>query len=617
MRFRELAERYEELERTTKRLEMRATIARAVREAPRADLAKLLYLSQGLLRPEYEGVELGVADSLARRAIAIAAGVSPEEVGRRAQASGDLGRTAEELLRDRPKPLDPGELSIDEVYDGFLGIARTHGPGSTDAKVDRLASLLARATPLEARYLIRFALGTLRVGVREMTILDALSEAFGAGDPAAREQIEDAFNLTSDIGLVAEVLAERGLSGLRELRLTVGRPVRPMLAERARSLEEILTRMGGRAAFEFKYDGLRVQAHLAADGSVRLFSRRLEEIGPQFPELAPALVASVRQRPSIIEGECIPVDPETGEMRPFQEVSRRRGRKHEVTRLAEEVPVVLVVFDVLLAGGESLLAEPMPKRRAALESLVRPAERVQLAVHRPVASPEEAAAFFDEAVAAGAEGIMAKSLAPESVYRPGARGFWWIKYKREYVANLDDSIDGVVVGGFYGRGRRAGRFGSYLLAAYNPTADRFESFTRVGSGFDDRMLERLAERLRPWEVDERPPGVDTGLAPDRWIRPQLVLEVKGAELTLSPVHRAAEGRFRPGAGLALRFPRFTGRLRDDKGPTDATTSDELAEMYARQARTLSKSTAAPPPPDEGPEAPSSASERGPRAPKGV
>ncbi len=583
MRFAELAAAYERLEATASRLEMRHQLAELLRPLRDGDLERALYLSQGLLRPEYEGVELGVADSLARRAVALAAGEEEPSVARRAKESGDLGRTAEELLTPRPR-LAGEPLTVQEVYAAMRAIAAASGEGSQEAKVQTLVALLGRASPLEARFVVRFVLGTLRVGVREMTILDALNEAFADGSKASRGAIESAFNLSSDLGRVATSLADGGVSALAAIGLEVGRPVRPMLAEREPTLEAVLERMGGRAALEYKYDGLRVQAHVDRGGQVRLFSRRLEEIGAQFPELVADLPKAIRSPPAIVEGECIPVDLDTDELLPFQNVSRRRGRKHDLDRVQKEIPVRLFLFDVLLDGGEPVYGEDFPKRRARLARLLRPTETVRLAEQRVVSSADEARAFLDDAIAAGGEGVMAKSLKDGSAYRAGARGYWWIKYKRDYTVGLIDSIDGVVVGAFHGRGRRAGKFGAFLLAVYDKGRDRFESFTKVGSGFDDAALAEMPRRLEPFASEERPKAVETGLEPDRWFRPGLVLEVRGAELTLSPIHRAALGAVRAGSGLALRFPRFTGLYRDDKGPTEATSSHELLEMYRRQVR---------------------------------
>ena len=589
MEFRDLASAYARLEATKKRLKMRQILVELIRPVHPPDLAKVLYLSQGMLRPEYEGVELGVADSLARRAVASATGLEEAEVERRTKASGDLGTTAAELLESNPREQAGAALSVADVYRELTTIATAKGAGSQDVKVRTLVDLLSRATPLEAKFIVRFVLGTLRVGVRELTILDALTEAFADGSKEARTRIEAAFNLSSDLGLVAGALVEHGLDGLASIGLEVGRPIRPMLAEREPSLEEVLKRMGGTAALEFKYDGLRVQAHIPTSGPPRLFSRRLEEIGAQFPELLHDLPKAVGRLPAIVEGECVPVDLDTGEIQPFQLVSKRRGRKYDLDKAQTELPVCLYLFDVLMAGGEPTYSLDFPDRRAALATMVRPNDHVGLAQQKVVSDVEAATAFLDESIAAGGEGVMAKSVKPGSSYRAGARGYWWIKYKRDYTDGLSDSIDGVVVGGFHGRGRRAGKFGAFLLAVYDPKKDRFESFCKVGSGFDDAQLAEMPKRLAKFASDTPPPEVITGLAPDRWFRPGLVLEVRGAELTLSPIHRAEQGAVRAGAGLALRFPRFTGRFRDDKGPTEATTSHELLEMYRKQVRQESTS----------------------------
>ena len=584
MKFAELAGAYEKLEGTRKRLELRAILVELFRPLSGPELPEVLYLSQGMLRPEYEGIELGMADSLARRAVAQATGADEARVATETRKSGDLGSTAATLLEERSNPPGHGGLTVSEAYASLSRIAGAKGSGSQDAKIQVLTDLLSRASPLEGKFLVRFVLGTLRVGVREMTILDALAVAFADGTKESRQKVEAAFNLSSDLGLVASVLAEKGTPGLAGITLEVGRPIRPMLAEREPSLHDVLERMGGSAALEIKYDGLRVQAHIPKKGPVRLFSRRLEEISAQFPELVEELPKAILRAPAIVEGECVPVEGATGDILPFQEVSRRRGRKYDLERLREEVPVCLFTFDVLLADGRPVYERDFPERRRLLEEIVRPTERIRLAVQEVVHDEDAATRFFEQSVAAGGEGVMAKSLKPGSSYRAGARGFWWIKYKREYTAGLSDSIDGVVVGGFHGRGRRAGHYGAYLLAVYDPKRDRFESFCKVGTGFDDAMLAELPKRLHRFETDTRPPELDTGLEPDRWMQPGLVLEVRGAELTLSPIHRAAFGAIRPEAGLALRFPRFTGRIRDDKGPTEATTAHELLEMYRSQVR---------------------------------
>jgi DNA ligase 1 len=586
VQFADLVATYEKLGATTKRLEMRALLAELLKRLEPSELPEVLYLSQGLLRPEYEGVELGVADSLARRALAESIGGDEAEIKSLTRTSGDLGLTAESLLSGIAGREAGGTGSVAEVYTQLREVATASGEGSQDRKVEFIAGLLRRASPTEAKYILRFVLGTLRLGVREMTLLDAMAVAFADGGKEARQQIEGAFNVSSDLGIVARALAEQGLPGLASIHLTVGRPIRPMLAERSPNLEDLLKRMEGTAVLEYKYDGLRIQAHLPESGPVQLFSRRLEAISAQFPELLRELPKAIRRRPAIVEGECVSVDPESGELRPFQAISRRRGRKYDLERMEGEIPVRLFLFDLLLEGREERLNEDYPERRRRLEALVNPkgSELVVLATQERVSDAETATRFFDQAIADGCEGVMGKSIAAGSRYRAGARGFWWIKYKREYTQALADTVDGVVVGGFAGRGRRAGTWGALLVATYEPEEERFESFCKVGSGFDDETLDGLKARLRPFEVAEKPEEVLTELTPDQWFRPSVVLELRGAELSLSPIHRAAFGKVRPGTGLALRFPRFTGKWRPDKGETDATTSDELLGLYRSQVR---------------------------------
>ena len=429
-------------------------------------------------------------------------------------------------------------------------------------------------------------IGQMRLGVADMTIVDALAATFAT--KADRARVERAYNVSSDLGEVAKVLASKGIDGLNEIHLKLFRPIRAMLAERLETLEAIFERMG-KAALEYKYDGLRVQAHVSSK-KIELFSRHLENITGQFPEIVEGLRNAVRDRAVIVEGEAVPVDPNTGEFLPFQEVSRRRGRKTEVERMSKEFPVTLFAFDCLLREEEDLTPRPYTERRKALEAVVKPIERIRHSTVRVTDDVKQAEEFFDEALQAGCEGLMAKAL--DSTYDAGARGFKWIKFKKEYSAALSDTIDLVIVGAFAGRGKRAGSYGALLMAAYDDQEDLFRTTCKLGTGFDDETLLALPEKLKAVKRDRKPARVDSKLEPDVWFEPTTVLEVRGAELTVSPVHTAAWGAIRPGAGLAIRFPRFTGRWRDDKGPEDATTTKELLEMYRQQLKQTKKGTAA-------------------------
>ncbi len=579
MEYARLAQAYQQLEETSARLKLIEVLAELFRATPKPLLRKVVYLCQGKIAPDFAGVEMGLAEKLAARAVAEAAGASEDRVQSLLRRRGDLGTVAEELLKDRA--VRRSHLTVGEVFEHLEAIAQASGKGAQTQKIASLADLLRRATPLEARYLVRTVTGKLRLGVGDASILDALAEVY-AGGRAHRGPLERAYNICSDLGLVAETLARGGISAVEQMEVRPGNPVRPMLAQRLATAEEILAKLGGRCAAEYKYDGERVQAH-RWDGRIQLFSRRLEDITDQFPDAVELLREGLRPKRAILEAEIVAVDPDTGELRPFQELMQRR-RKYGIEEAAQRIPVGLFCFDLLYGEEGDLTRRPYLERRRALERAVKPSERLQLATWKLVHSVPELEAFFEQAIADGCEGVLCKSTAQDAVYQAGARGWLWIKHKREYRTELQDTLDLVVVGAFYGRGRRSGTYGALLVAAYDPAEDTFRSFCKVGSGFSDEDLEQLPKRLRAYQADHRPPRVDAKLEPDVWFHPAVVLEVVGAEITLSPTHTVAWGRAKEGAGLALRFPRFTGRYRDDKRPEDATTVEEIWEMYQRARR---------------------------------
>jgi DNA ligase-1 len=428
------------------------------------------------------------------------------------------------------------------------------------------------------------ALGKLRVGIADMTILDALAIAY-AGGKEFREPFERAYNLSSDLGHVAKIAAARGIDGIKDLRISIGRPIRPMLCERLSSAQEILARLGGKGSAEYKYDGLRIQAHVSKT-NVQLFSRRLENITSQFPDVAESVRSAMLAKEAIFEGECVAVDANTGDMLPFQVVSQRRGRKYEIETMAEEVPVTVFLFDVLYDDGQDFTLTPYLERRIELTKIVKESEQVRIAEQLMTEDADELERYFDEAVSMGCEGLVVKSTGAESVYQAGARGWLWIKYKRSYKAEVADTFDLVPVGAFHGRGKRAGTYGALLMAVYNTETDQFESISKLGSGFTDEDLGRLHEILGQDIIPRRHARVSSEMKADVWFTPTKVLEVSADEITLSPLHTCALGSVRRGSGLALRFPRFTGKYRDDKSPEDATTTKEALEIYHRQLKKI-------------------------------
>ncbi len=585
-----LASTYQNMEETTKRLEITKMLVDLLKQTPPTIIDKVVYLTQGKLYPDYLGIEVGIAEKLAMKAISTVTGLTEARVTAEYKREGDLGTAVEKLLGSKPQgALEKQTFTVSEVYEAFDKIARASGSGSIESKIRQLTGLIGKASPAEAKYLIRTALGKLRLGVADMTILDALAQALGGGKEA-KPVLEQAYNRSSDLGYLAKTLAESGIKAIQSFKVTVGKPVRPMLAERLSDPREILEKMNGTVAAEYKYDGLRIQAHLSRN-EVMMFSRRLENITDQFPDVQQLLRKGVVNDDIILEGEAVPVDAVTGELLPFQLISQRRGRKYELERTIEEIPVAFFPFDLLYAGGIDYTQQPYPRRREALEGLVRRSERLGLSRQVIVKEPEQLDSFMQQAVADGCEGLMIKSIGPDSIYKAGSRGWAWIKYKREYKSEMQDTVDLTVVGAFAGRGRRGGTYGALLLAVYEEKQDIFQTVCKCGSGFTDDDLAKLPSLLEKYRIDHRHAQVDSKIVADTWFVPGLVLEVIGAEITLSPIHTCGLNSIRPGAGLAIRFPRFTGRYRTEKLPEDSTTTTEVIEMYRNQLKKIGETQA--------------------------
>lgn len=585
MRYLIVAEAYRDLEQLSSRLALTERLAALLADTPAEILPTVCYLCQGLIAPEFAGVDLGVAEKLAVRALATVTGTDVTQVAALVRETGDLGQAAERLLT--PPTAGAGKraasLEVAEVVRTLREIAAAEGPGSQGRKLELLAGLLIRAIPLEARYLLRLVTRNLRLGIGTPTILDALAQVH-AGGKAARPVLERGYNICCDLGKVAATLVSGGLAAVEALRVQPGNPVRVMLAQRLSDAGEILDRLGGRCAAEYKYDGVRVQAHRTADGTIELFTRRLEEISGQFPDVAGLLAAGLGPAEAIVEGEIVAYDAAAGELRPFGEVMLRR-RKHGIDQAVRDVPVSLFCFELLYADGEDLTMLPYPQRRAALEEALTLSPRLRLTTAAEITGPAALDTMFAQAVTEGCEGLVCKSTGPDSGYKAGARGWQWIKLKRDYRTELSDTADLVVIGAFAGRGRRTGVYGAVLLAAYDADAGVFRAVTKCGAGFSDAALAELPVRLAPLLSPHKPARVDARQEPDVWFQPGLVLEILSAELTLSPNYTAAWNQIQKDAGLAMRFPRFTGRWRDDKAAEDATTTQELAELFLTAGRT--------------------------------
>lgn len=574
MTFSNLALYFEKLEVTSKRLELVDILSNLFKESKAEEIGKICYLIQGRVAPFFEPTELGMAESYVAQAIAMAYGVDKDEVIKSYRRLGNMGLAARELAK---KHRHIGEPDVTKVYNELHRIAEFVGKGTVEQKVSTLSGILKSLSPISAKHVVNIPLGTLRLGIGDPTVMDALSIA-KTGDKKLRPLIEDAYNKTSDLGYVAEEFFKHGAKGLEHVKLIVGKPVRPALAERLPNAEEAVKRLGDEFAAEPKFDGFRIAVH--KDGNkVELFSRNLEDMTHAFPDLVEAVKLEVHAKSAILEGEAIAFNPTTNEFLPFQETTKRR-RKYEVEEMAKKLPLALFAFDVLYLNGRDVTEKPHKERRKLLEGILHKNNAiVRLAEERIIHTPREILAFFNEAVSEGLEGLMLKKL--DSPYKAGGRGFHWIKFKRSQSGELTDTVDCVLLGVFSGRGKRTDfGVGGLLIGVYDEKNDQFCSISRLGTGLTDeefRHVNTIAKKLR---VTHKPARVNSKIEPNYWMEPKVVVEIFADEITKSPKHTA--GMDKDGIGYALRFPRLVKFREEDKRAEDATTVDEIKRLYANQ-----------------------------------
>lgn len=613
MRFSNFSQYLSQLEGTASRNQMTEVLAELFSRAEPKELSEICYLSLSRLAPLYEVLEFNLADKMMVRVLAKAYGNSEENVKALAKKLGDLGDAAEEL-KVKSSKLKVKNLGVQEVYKELKKIALESGTGSQEKKIEGMAELLRSVDPISAKYITRIPLGKLRLGFSDMTILDALSW-MAKGDKSLRGDLERAYNVSSDIGKIAEVFKGKGIRGLGAVGVTVGTPIRPAAAERLPTAEEILAKLEGKAAVEPKIDGFRVQVHLDKGRSnkqeaasnkgdqwvlvgfegieegpfVRLFSRNLENTTLMFPEVA-AAAQGLPVKSIICEGEAIAFDPKTGRFLPFQEVAQRK-RKYGIAEKAKELPLKVFVFDLLYLDGKDLLSEAYEKRRKALEGVFSKFEdeTLKLIEEKIVSTPKDLTAYLSAQFEKGLEGAMVKKLS--GVYEAGARGFNWIKYKREggeevtkalAGSKLTDTIDAVIMGYNLGTGKRtAFGIGGFLVGVLDKKTQTFKTIARIGTGPTDEEWREIKKRVDSVAVKAKgghkpaPPReyeVNKAHFQDVWATPKYVVEVFADEITRSPIHSS---------GYALRFPRLVS-FRDDKSPEDATTFEEIKRMFKQQ-----------------------------------
>jgi len=582
MEFSIIAELFEKMENTSKRIELTNILVELLKKTPKKIIPNVVYLLQGIIRPNFEGVELGVAEKLAIRSISKSSGLPIKKIEDDYKNCGNLGLTASNILKLKTQTTFTTEkITVERVYETLFKIANLEGKGSQDLKMKYISSLLNDATPLEAKFVLNILLGTLRLGIAENTVMDALAIGF-TGKKEYRKQIEDAYNVSSDLGKVSEVIASEGLDGIKKFQISLFSPVRPMLADRIKSEKDATEKMPVEFAAEYKLDGERVQIHKQAD-KIILFSRRLENITKYYPDIVENIGNSLDVNEGIFEAEIVAINENTGEFLPFQELMHRR-RKYKLKEAVLQYPITVNFFDVLYFDGKNCLNLKYSERRKILESSVKENNFAKLVPMAIVKNENEVEDFLENSINSGCEGLMLKIL--DAAYRAGIRGGNWLKLKREYRNELGDSLDLVVIGAYFGKGRRTGRYGTLLLATYNPEKDNFPSICKVGTGFTDESLDQLYQILSNKVILKKNPRIESEMEADVWFEPELVLEIVASEITLSPIHKTALGTIRKGAGLALRFPKFTGKIRIEKGSEDASTDEEVYSLYKGQTKVI-------------------------------
>jgi DNA ligase-1 len=565
MKFGELAGYLEKLEKTSSRIEITKILAHLFGEAKPNEIDKITYLVLGQLAPSYQGIVFNMADKMVIRALARASKKDNQEITKLFKQKGDLGGVAFDLSAKKET-----KSSVLDVYEKLTKIAKDEGADSQERKVENLARLLSEVDGLSAKFITRITLGRLRLGFSDKTILDSLSWLV-KGDKSVKSELEKAYFVLPDAGLLAKRVKEFGIEkAVKEVKPVVGVPVLPMLAQRLKSPEEMVAKMGVVSA-EPKLDGLRLSIHYKKGKFVKAYTRNMNENSWMFPELT-KIGEQIKADEVILDSEAVGLDEETKQMANFQATMTRR-RKHEIEKTLQKIGIEFFVFDLLLKDGENLMNKKYEERRKELEKVVKPGKVLKLVDYEITKDPARINELFREKIKQGYEGLIVKKA--DAGYVSGRTGWRWVKMKQEATsaAKLADTIDAVVMGYTLGKGKRA-QFGMGQFLVGIRKGEKYLTTTKIGTGLTDEQFREMSKRLEKLRTKEKPKEyeVHKNYTPDYWVTPSLVVEIAADEITVSPTHTA---------GLALRFPRLV-RFRDDKSPAEATTLKELQKLFEIQ-----------------------------------
>jgi DNA ligase-1 len=547
---------YEKLESTSSKHGKRDILADLLKDAPQADLEKIVLLVTGRVFPSTSKEELGVAEKMMKRAIAKATGFSEKKITEEFRTTGDLGLVAEKFVKSkRQSTLMRKRLTVEKVFEGLKKLPTTTGKGSQERKLSIIAELLVSAKPKEARYVVRTALGILRIGVAEGVLRDAIAKAFKVD----AKSVERAWNMMPDYGEIAKIAKSKGEKGLKNVRLKIGTSVQVLLCEKAPDLKTAIEKFE-HPVVEVKYDGSRVQIHKNGE-KIALFTRRLENVTKQFPDLVKLAKKAVKAKRCILDGEMIGIDKKTGKPLPFQQLSQRVQRKYDIEKMVMEIPIQDNLFDIIFINNRSLLDEPLKERRKVLEEIVNQIQgKFQLGKRLVTKDLKKAEKFYKDALEQGQEGVIVKNL--NSKYKPGRRVGYWLKVKP-----IMEPLDLVVVGAEWGTGKRASWLSSFILACRDPKKEKFLSCGMMGTGLTDEQFKKITKKLKPLIIGVQGRSVK--------LKPKIVFEIGYEEIQRSQKYES---------GFALRFPRLIRDRSADKGPNETDTLSRLKNLYESQRK---------------------------------
>lgn len=557
-----------------------------------SEIDKACYLSLGQLAPKFVGLEFQLAEKMMIRVVAAVTHLSNSEVVEVYKQIGDLGQTLEVLASKNPRLLVDQKLSLTQVFNRLIEIAKESGKGSQERKIVGITNLLQSVDVLSTKFLVRIPLKKLRLGFSDMTILDGLSW-MSQGNKTLRPELEHAFNVRADIGQIAQIFKSEGIEAINKIIPVPGTPIRPAKATPLSSAQEVFEKLKDQLALEPKFDGFRVQIHFDKDRDfrikkeeslslfetakektlpVQIFSRNLDNITHMFPELVSS-AENLSVNSIILDGEAVAIDIQTGQILDFQETVKRK-RKHDISEVSAKIPLRAYIFDILYLNGKSLIKLSFSERRKYLVDIfkeIKPDSSLTLAEQEVVDNVPAFQSFFQRMAKGGLEGLMAKKI--DASYRAGARDFTWVKYKLATQTELADTVDAIVMGYFKGKGKWT-QFGMGKVLVGIPVDGKIISLSKVGSGFSEESMKEMVKRCTKFETPVKPKEyeVDKSLIPDVWVDPGILIEIKADSISKSPIYKT---------GLSLRFPRFV-HFRDDKDISEATTLKEVKGFAKEQ-----------------------------------